>query len=226
MDSLSSPLVPYPLIPEVLISPLPLEALRTNIVKQIENYFRDKNMGSDDVYLISLMDNQARSRRRNEWSKWIPKSVNTESISLVGNSMNINIQSENTSGRKAGISAIGGSSLGSSIKSSTGHCKDSEEQRVGSGKSNLRLEQGSQPSSKNKTSVLNDGSNFQENSLEADSVKSVLLENGKNNKMQDLSISKVKNFGKSSGEFSSTFMLDEELELEQKMTGCDPSSIA
>ncbi|XP_047970273.1 la-related protein 1A-like isoform X1 [Salvia hispanica] len=269
--------VPYPLSPGVPISPTPLEALRTSIVKQIEYYFSDENLGSDDVYLISLMDNHGwvpvssiakfnrvkrmsedipfiidalktsqtievqgeKVRRRNEWSKWIPKSVNANSTSLVGNSVNINDQNENKRDGPGGTSGLlppaesslgslplASDALGSSIKSSTEHCKDGEEQRVASGKSNLRLEQGSQPSSKNNTSVLSDGSNFQENSVGADSVKSVLLENGKSNKMQDLSKPKLKNFGESSDEFSSTFMLDEELELEQKITGRDHPSTA
>ncbi|KAL1558313.1 la-related protein 1A-like isoform X1 [Salvia divinorum] len=237
-------LAPCPLSPEVPISPTPLEVLRTNIIKQIEYYFSDENLGSDDVYLISLMDNEGwvpissiatfkrvkrlsedipfiidtlktaefievqgeKVRRRNEWSKWIPKSVNSESTSLVGNSVNINIQNENkrdSSDETFGLLPPAESSLvslplaadGSSIKSSTEHCKDSEEQRVVSGK-------------------------------RADSVNSVLLKNGKNNEMHDLSKPKVKNSGESSYEFSSTFMLDEELELEQKTTGCDHPSTA
>ncbi|KAG6415237.1 hypothetical protein SASPL_122643 [Salvia splendens] len=60
--------VPYPLSPGVPISPTPLEALRTSIVKQIEYYFSDENLGSDEVYLISLMDNHG----------WVPVSSITK----------------------------------------------------------------------------------------------------------------------------------------------------
>ncbi|XP_047979897.1 la-related protein 1A isoform X4 [Salvia hispanica] len=163
-------LVPYPLSPGVPISPTPMITLRASIVKQIEYYFSDENL-QNDPYLISLMDNQGwvpvssiagfkrvkqmnveipfiidalqtsetvevqgeKMRRRNEWSKWISKSVNNESL----------------------VDSL---------------------------------------------------------PLASDTLA--------------LSKPKVKNYAESSDDFSSTFMLDEELELERKTTGHDHPSTA
>ncbi|KAG4206902.1 hypothetical protein ERO13_A03G034600v2 [Gossypium hirsutum] len=101
--------VPYPINPESTVLPPEMVTLRANIVKQIEYYFSDENL-QNDHYLISLMDDQGwvpvstiadfkrvkrmstdiqfildalqssstvevqgdKIRRRDEWSKWIP----------------------------------------------------------------------------------------------------------------------------------------------------------
>lgn len=104
--------IPPSLSPGAPIPPSETQALRANIVKQIEYYFSDGNL-QNDHYLISLMDDQGwvpisiiadfkrvkkmstdlqfildalqssttvevqcdRIRRRDEWSRWIPASI-------------------------------------------------------------------------------------------------------------------------------------------------------
>ncbi|XP_057782185.1 la-related protein 1A-like [Salvia miltiorrhiza] len=209
------------------------------LVSSIATFKRVEQMNVDIPFIIDALQTSEtievqgeKVRRRNEWSKWISESVNKEATSLVRNSGNNDDQNENKrdklhpDGSSVDSLPLAADTLEGSIKSSTEHSKDSEEQRVALGNSNLKLELGCQPSSRNNISVLNTGSNFQATSLGADSVKSVIFKNGENKKMQALSKPKVKNFGGSSDDFSSTFMLDEELELEQKRTGHDHPSTA
>ncbi|XP_047979896.1 la-related protein 1A isoform X3 [Salvia hispanica] len=196
-------LVPYPLSPGVPISPTPMITLRASIVKQIEYYFSDENL-QNDPYLISLMDNQGwvpvssiagfkrvkqmnveipfiidalqtsetvevqgeKMRRRNEWSKWISKSVNSESKSTGGNSIKNDNRNENKRDNPDGTTGL----------------------------------------------LPPDESLVDSLPLASDTLA--------------LSKPKVKNYAESSDDFSSTFMLDEELELERKTTGHDHPSTA
>lgn len=144
-----------------------------------------------------------------------------ESTSLVGNSLNNDDQNENKRDNP-----VGATGLLSQNENSVDSLPLAADALKSSTKSNSRLELGCQPNSKNNISVLNDGSNFQATSLGSDSMKSVIFENVENKKMQALSKPKVKNIGESSDDFSRTFMLDEELELEQKTTGHDHPSTA
>lgn len=178
-------------------------------------------------------------RRRNEWSNWIPKSLDSESASIAGNSVN-NDQNENKTDspldRKTELLPSYGSSVDSlpltpdtmksSINNFTEQSKDSEEQRGVLGIINSGIELACQPNAGNDINVLNSEPSFLATSLGAESAKSVISKNGRNKKMQVLSNPKVKNFCESSSEFSSTFMLDEELELEQKSSGHDHPSTA
>ncbi|KAK8306892.1 hypothetical protein V6Z12_D03G158200 [Gossypium hirsutum] len=56
--------VPYPINPETTVLPPEMVTLRANIMKQIEYYFSDENL-QNDHYLISLMDDQG----------WVPVST-------------------------------------------------------------------------------------------------------------------------------------------------------
>ncbi|XP_041989522.1 la-related protein 1A-like isoform X1 [Salvia splendens] len=210
-------------------------------VSSIAGFKRVKQMNVEIPFIIDALQTSEsvevqgeKMRRRNEWSKWISKSVNSEPKSTGGNSIKNDDQKENKRDSPDGTTGLlppdeslvdslplASDTLVSTIKSSTEHCKESEEQRVALGNSNLRLE-----ISKNNASVHSGGSNFQANSLGADSVKSVIFENSENKKMQALSKPKVQNYAESSDDFSSTFMLDEELELERKTTGHDHPSTA
>lgn len=147
-------------------------------------------------------------RRRDDWSKWISKSMNNEFSSLP-NSVNIDNQKENkkdspdgttelhpteeisTGSLSLAVDAVESSMVSLSlaadavenpIKNSTNHSKDNKEQRAALGNSNSRIELSCLPNSENP---------------------------------------KVMNFGESSNDFSSTFMLDEELDLELKPKGHD-----
>ncbi|KAH6834289.1 hypothetical protein C2S53_004652 [Perilla frutescens var. hirtella] len=178
-------------------------------------------------------------RRRNEWSKWIPKSLNSDSAPLLGNSVNNDDQNENKRDSPDGTTELLPSNKSSidslpltadTMKNLTDNCteqsKDSQEQRVALGNSNSSMELGCQPNYGNNVNVLFKESNFTASSLGSESVKSVIFDNGGNKKIQVLSNPKVKNFGELSNDFSSTFLLDEELELEQKITGNDHPSTA
>lgn len=171
-------------------------------------------------------------RRRDEWSKWISKSMNNESTSLVGNFVDNDNRIQNTKDSPDGITelrptkessvdclSLAADAVDHSIKNSSDHSKGSKEQRIALGNSKSRIELGCLLTSVNNINVLNNGSNCPETSLGADSVKSTIFKNGGNKKMQAFSNPKAKNFGESSHDLSSTFMLDEELELEQKTTG-------
>lgn len=170
-------------------------------------------------------------RRRNEWSSWIPNSLDSESASIVGNSVN-NDQNENKTeilpsyGSSVDSPPLAPDTMKNSINNLTEQSKESEEQRGTLGISISRIELACQPNAENDINVLNNESNFLATSLGAESVKSVTSKNGGNKKVQVLSNLKVKNFCESSSEFSSTFMLDEELELEQKSSGHDHPSTA
>lgn len=170
-------------------------------------------------------------RRRVEWSKWISKSVNNESTSIDGNFVDKDNGKQNTkdspdgtteirpTNKSLGDLSLAADAVENSLKSSTDHNKNSKDQRIALGNSKSRIELGCLLTSVNNINVLNNGSNCPETSLGADPVESTVFKNGRNKEMQTLSNPKAKNFGESSHEFSSTFMLDEELELEQKTTG-------
>lgn len=259
-------LVPYPLSPGIPMPPLPIVALRANILKQIEYYFSDENL-QNDYYLISLMDDQGwvpistiaefkrvkrmnveisfildalqasetvevqgeKVRRRNEWPKWIPDSLKKKSSSLVPNAVNNDDPNENNrenlDGKtelpppKGGTSVDGQPLNADAIKKSINNDVEPSKDKVlsngkahniaASGSSNLRTELGFQSN--------NDRSNVAAISQRADSAMSVTSENCEHGQMKVLSNLNVQNLDDSSNDFSNTFMLDEELELEQKV---------
>ncbi|KAL1555149.1 la-related protein 1A-like [Salvia divinorum] len=234
--------VPYPpvFVPHPLSSgiPMPLPspalALRAKIVKQIEYYFSDENLQTDP-YLISLMDNQGwvpvsviadfkrvkrmdadvpfildalqasevietqgeKIRRRNEWSKWIPTSADHQT-------------SPGSSDGKSG-----------SITENRGECPGGLKEVPSLNVSTLAPMQLDEDC----TSV-SIGDNTDQNmdiSQGADSAKSSVDKNWKNKRMQTNSRNNVC-LNDLSNDFSSTFLLDEELELEQGTERSDKPS--
>ncbi|XP_042002607.1 la-related protein 1A-like [Salvia splendens] len=234
--------VPYPpiFVPHPLSSgipmppPSPVLALRAKIVKQIEYYFSDENLQTDP-YLISLMDNQGwvpvsvianfkrvkrmdadvpfildalqasevietqgqKVRRLNEWSKWIPTSADHQ------------ISPGSSDGKSDGITE------------NRGDCAEGLKE-VPSSNALGPMQLGENCTSE---SVGDNTDQNRDISQGADSAKSSVDKNSKNQSMQTNSRHNV-HLNDLSNDFSSTFLLDEELELEQGTERSDrPSTL-
>ncbi|KAL8055646.1 hypothetical protein ABFX02_04G069000 [Erythranthe guttata] len=265
-------LVPYPLSPGVPVPSSPIVALRANVVKQIEYYFRCYYFGSDenlqnDHYLISLMDNQGwvpisviaafkrvqrmnadiplildalqasetvevqgeRVRRRNEWSKWIPVSdISTSSLvpDTVKND-NLNKNEKDVPEGKEELPSPNGLSVDtldlgedSDKKTISNNSEQVTDKVLCSGEtpkfasikssSNRRInfqsvdrKNSTEPYNAPNSPAISQGPNF---------VKSIVDKKYGSKKIQSTS---NRNVDDSYSDFSNTFMLDEELELEQ-----------
>ncbi|KAH6814283.1 LA RNA-binding protein [Perilla frutescens var. frutescens] len=209
--------VPYPLSSAIPMPPSPAIALRANIVKQIEYYFSDENL-QNDHYLTSLMDNQGwvpvsiiadfkrvkrmnadipfirdallasetievqgeMVRRRSEWSKWIPASVDCKTSLGSNDGKNDNIN-ENIGDFPEGPKEV---------PSSNGFPLDPVQ--LGEECVNQSIGNNSDGNCANRRMLANSCQNLRLNDLAND--------------------------------FSSTFMLDEELELEQRAIRSDQPS--
>ncbi|KAL0435278.1 UNVERIFIED_CONTAM: La-related protein 1A [Sesamum radiatum] len=247
-------LVPYTLGPGVLM-PHSTIALRANVVKQIEYYFSDENLQNDpylislmdkqgwvpmsfiadfkrvkrmnaDIPFIldalqasETIEVQGESvRRRNEWSKWIAASVNSKSSARISDAVkndNVNENNKDPEVTKEFSSPNGCSAdhlpAGEDCINET-FSEDIEEKK-------------DKPNNRNNSNELKNGSDFPAISQEADSVKSSIHKNCVNIAMQLLSNPNEQSPDDSSNDFSSTFLLDEELELEQRTVGNGHSSI-
>ncbi|KAL0418436.1 UNVERIFIED_CONTAM: La-related protein 1A [Sesamum radiatum] len=167
-------------------------------------------------------------RRRNEWSRWIPASQTSKSSPVV-TSMGKNDDhndnkihsSEGTMGlppaNRSAMDHLPGPTSNESEQSKDKVLSSGETQKVASGNCNSGMELGFLSNNNEQNSSATQG---------ADSVKPIILENSEHRKKQVSSNLDVQNMGNSSSDFSSTFMLDEELELEHKMTRNDhPSTV-
>ncbi|KAG7035798.1 La-related protein 1A, partial [Cucurbita argyrosperma subsp. argyrosperma] len=216
--------IPHPLNPRASMLPPEMLALRANIVKQIEYYFSDENL-KNDHYLISLMNDHGwvpisaiaefkrvkkmstdipfildslhssaivevqgdKVRRRDEWLKWIP--VPADSKSTLNVDTPSNPVDESTNSLLDENASDGSRTLASedNIKSS-------------------RLQGCSLEQSSNR------------DNLEVADLD-IVEEHSHGTGRQGIEISSnvdAHNVDDLSGQFSSTFMLDEELEIEQK----------
>ncbi|PIN09426.1 hypothetical protein CDL12_17987 [Handroanthus impetiginosus] len=273
-------LVPYSYSPGVPMSPSPVEAMKANVVKQIEYYFSDENL-QHDYYLISLMDDQGwvpisniadfkrikrmnvdipfildalqasetievqgeKVRRRNVWSNWIPASKISKSSSVAINAAKNDDHDENKKESSEGTIEVlppnessvdclplNADTVKSSISNDTEQSKNkilsSGKTHVASGDSNSSMYLGVQLNNGNGDTELDCESNVLAISQGADSVQSISLQNCGNRKMQVLSNVTINNLDDPSDDLSNTFMLDEELELEQKTITTDHPSTA
>ncbi|KAI3461183.1 hypothetical protein Pfo_017846 [Paulownia fortunei] len=220
-------------------------------ISTIADFKRVKRMNAEIPFILDALQASEtievqgeKVRRRNEWSKWIPASLISKSSSLDRNALNKDDDSENKRDSSEGTMELpspNGSSVDrlplsadiikTSITNDTEQSKhkvlsSGETPEVASGNSNSSMESGFQPNNGNDSTELCNETNFPAISQGADSVKSVILENSENRKKQVFSNLNVKNLDDSSNDFSSTFMLDEELELEQKTIRNDhPSTV-
>ncbi|PIM98011.1 hypothetical protein CDL12_29512 [Handroanthus impetiginosus] len=180
-------------------------------------------------------------RRCNEWSKWIPASVISKSSSLVPNVVKNDNSNENgkySSEIKEELPSPNGCSdlLPSSedvmkepISNDTTQDKDKVlfsgvTHKIASGFSNSSLGLDFQPDNRNNSTELHNDSNLPAISQGADSVKSIVQKNFETIKMPELSNLNLQIPDDSSNDFSNTFMLDEELSLEQRTSTNDHPS--
>ncbi|XP_022729264.1 la-related protein 1A-like isoform X2 [Durio zibethinus] len=236
--------VPYPINPGSVVFPPETVTLRANIVKQIEYYFSDENL-QNDHYLISLMDDHGwvpiatiadfkrvkrmstdiqfildallsssnvevqgdKIRRRDEWSKWIPASSKTtlssepqatlyqleeNATDSCGNGDVNEDNSRNTSDENDKFTLHGGS-----LEHVSAVGNPMEVTHKNNGKHAVAQV------------LLNDVDQLQ-------GVESVRFTDHKAESVELLSYVTIQNVADLSNDFAHTFMLDEELELEQK----------
>ncbi|XP_051120482.1 la-related protein 1A-like [Andrographis paniculata] len=237
-------LVPYPLSPGFPMPPSPNAALRANVLKQIEYYFSDENL-QNDYYLISLMDDQGwvpistiaefkrvkrmnvevsfildtlqssnsvevkgeKVRRRNEWEKWIPTTLKKNEVTdAVERDDHNENKRDNYDGLPLNEDATKQSIDNDIVLSKNKALSSGEAQKFAPRDSTSSI----------KLDSNNDRPKFASISQEDDSAKSVAPVSCENWQSPAPSNLKSKNLEDSSNDYSSTFMLDEELELEYK----------
>ncbi|XP_057802054.1 la-related protein 1A isoform X2 [Salvia miltiorrhiza] len=211
--------VPHPLSSGIPMPPSPVIALRANIVKQIEYYFSDKNLQTDH-HLISLMDNQgwvpvsliADFKRVKRMTTDIPFILDalqaSEAIETQGEKVRRRNEWSKWIPTSADHQASHGSNVGKndSISENRGDCPEGLNEVPSSNGFTLDPDQ----------LDISQGD---------DSAKSSVDKNCKSSRMQANSCLNVQ-LNDLSNDFSSTFMLDEELELEQGTVRSDrPSTL-
>ncbi|KAF7831505.1 la-related protein 1A [Senna tora] len=266
--------VPYHLNPGPQSMSPETQALRDNIVKQIEYYFSDENL-QNDHYLISLMDDQGwvpistiagfkrvkkmsidipfildalqssntvevqdeKIRRQDNWSKWIRVSSGNSASSMASSLQSQQSQPVDDTTK----SVANGDAIGDRTKATSEETlKDTLEKAT--------LVEQVQPN-KDSSEVLQMNtehdiechrSNNKSEAVTGESVKFTDLDTSHNNlcfysqdtkakkfddnesgNVEDLADMEVRDL---SNDFATTFMLDEEMELEQKMLKKDDFS--
>ncbi|XP_024968643.1 la-related protein 1A isoform X1 [Cynara cardunculus var. scolymus] len=226
-------IVPHPSSPGIPVLPSQTQALRANITKQIEYYFSDQNLQSDQ-YLLSLMDAHGwvpistiadfkrvkrmskdipfivdalqssstlevqgdKVRKREEWSKWISASVGNKSLSMQQSEEDvIDFSKKDISGEDTIEDNLQGT-----VESSKS--KDMVDSDLGIG-----------PISKSNIKPLDTGSDHGSAGRMAKSIDHLSTEN---QCMKAPSEFCGQNLDNVCDDFASTFMFDEELELEHK----------
>ncbi|CAN4099093.1 unnamed protein product [Withania somnifera] len=222
--------VPHPVSSGASTPPSPTVALKESIVKQIEYYFSDQNL-QNDHYLLSLMDNQGwvpistiadfkrvkkmstdiafivdsllasstvevkgdKLRRRDEWSKWVSASADQKSspLTLVEHSVGKVIKNDELNENKED-----GIQVSFSQENRVGELASLEEQAK-----NIPV------FSKAEISRKKSGFHGSTHRVDkgSDDARTVMASDDVEQNVDDLS-----------NDFSSTFMLDEEMELELK----------
>ncbi|KAL6527856.1 hypothetical protein OROMI_029667 [Orobanche minor] len=195
----------------------------------IADFQRIRRMNADIPFILDALQASEtvemqgeKVRRRHEWSKWIPASI-SKSLSLIRNDTNTDDLDETKKDCCEGKmeclspnkSSEGHVPLNADVtknpnNNDTEQVKDivlssDETPKVASGNSNSIVALGFQ---------LNNGTDGIQSNNES-KCNSVILENCESGTMQVLPDLSVKNLNDSLNDFSSTFMLDEELELEQ-----------
>ncbi|KAL3828670.1 hypothetical protein ACJIZ3_017472 [Penstemon smallii] len=206
----------------------------------IADFKRVKRMNAEIPFILDALQTSETIevqgelvRRRKEWSKWIPTSlINKSSFPLSSPVKNDNeITMDSTNGNSLPNDyfvdplSLGENSVKESINNDTEQTRDKvmcivESQKIASEKSNSSIGLDYQSDTMNSSTELNNASNYPALSHGADSVKPIVLESCENRKQV------LSNLNDSFNEFSSTFMLDEELELEEKAIRNDhPSAV-
>ncbi|XWS28942.1 hypothetical protein CRYUN_Cryun25bG0115000 [Craigia yunnanensis] len=224
--------VPYPINPGTGMFPPETVTLRANIVKQIEYYFSDENL-QNDHYLISLMDDQGwvpisliadfkrvkrmctdiqfildallssstvevqgdKIRRRDAWSKWILTSSKTTLSSKVQATQNQLVENVTDSCKNGDVNED--------------NTRDTSEEN-----DNFPLYSGSLEHVAEGTHKSN-SKHAAVPVLLNDADQSHGIDHGTQS-VEIFSDVTIQNFADLSNDFTHAFMLDEELELEQK----------
>ncbi|KAG8388908.1 hypothetical protein BUALT_Bualt02G0174200 [Buddleja alternifolia] len=198
-------------------------------VSVIADFKRVKRMSTDIPFILDALQvsetievQGEKVRRRDEWSKWIPASFVSKSSSLVSNAVKNDNNNENKTNNSEGTEELpspnrcsveplppGEDCINGSVNYDTEENRDKvlfngESQKIASG-CNLSTGLGLQPDNMNYGTELDNDSKFPARSA---SVKSTIPEN------RD-----------SFNDYSSTFLLDEELELEQTARNNHPSTV-
>ncbi|KAK4419682.1 La-related protein 1A [Sesamum alatum] len=215
----------------------------------IADFKRVKRMNADIPFILDAMQASEtievqgeKVRRRNEWSKWIAASVNSKSSARISDAVkndNLNENNKEPEGTNE-FSSPNGCSV-DHLPEDEGCIKESfsedieenkdkvlsggetEKRASANGNSSIGLD--FQPSNRDNSNELKNGSDFPAISQGADSVKSSIHKNCENIKMPHLANPNLQSPVDSSNDFSSTFLLDEELELEQRTVRNGHSSI-
>ncbi|GMJ08955.1 hypothetical protein HRI_004564700 [Hibiscus trionum] len=234
--------VPYPINPETNVLPPEMATLRANIVKQIEYYFSDENLRHDH-YLISLMDDQGwvpistiadfkrvkrmstdiqfiidalqssstvevqggKIRRRDEWSKWSPTSSTTVSSEAQATQYQ---SKENTD-------SCGNGNVNEDNSRDT--CEENVKFPLDSESFNHASPEGNPAEVMYKSNRKHAAVQVQLDDI--DQSQGIDPRRFNDHKTESLELSSdvtIQNVSDLSNDFTHTFMLDEELELEQK----------
>ncbi|XP_044483660.1 la-related protein 1A isoform X2 [Mangifera indica] len=237
--------VRYPIPPGNPMLPPETLALTGSIVKQIDYYFSDENL-QNDHYLISLMDAQGwvpistiaefkrvkrmstnipfildamhssstvevqgnKIRRRDEWSKWIPSSAELKEKSPSQ-------QLENS------IDLI---NKGDSNEGNTGEASEENTEIQPNRDSADITHDSNAEQSDNLSGIENRDDSSCQNQLQRD--ESARFVDHKAESLESTSNMAVRHLNDLSNDFANTFMLDEELEIEQKTAKKDELTAA
>ncbi|CAA2968364.1 Hypothetical predicted protein [Olea europaea subsp. europaea] len=213
----------------------------------IAGFKRVKSMSTDIPFILDALHASStvevqgeRLRRRDEWSKWIP-SVTDKSSSLVPKALKndeLNDYKMDSSERTNEFSSPTGSSVdhlpsGEDSKNKSVNDTDQNKDKVlfggktqasALGDCNSCVGNDFESNNKHNGLDLNKSSSFPSTSQGPDSVKLSIIGGSENRKTQMHSNLVVQNLNDLSNDFSSTFMLDEELEMEQKIVTKDHPS--
>ncbi|XP_073283796.1 la-related protein 1A-like [Primulina huaijiensis] len=209
-------------------------------ISAIADFPRVKRMNAEIPFILDALQASetievqgGKIRRRDGWSKWIPASVTSKSPSFVSDALKNDDLDENKKESSEGMNKFF-SPIGNSVDHtplialSNKECviDHTETNRVNS----PLTEEVQNFTSGNSSGIfgveLSNDSKFPPMSQDANSAKSIILENCVKRKMLVLPNLDVHNLDGSSNDFCSTFMLDEELEVEQKMArACNHSTV-
>ncbi|KAL3850200.1 hypothetical protein ACJIZ3_012082 [Penstemon smallii] len=206
-------------------------------ISVIADFKRVKRMNVEVPFILDALQaseivevQDEKIRRRKEWSKWIPASVLNKSSSILSDTVkndNVNVIREDSpkeptspNGCSVDPQSMGKrpfkESINKDIEENTDkiHCS-SEIHKNAPGNINSSRGLDIQADTTNYSSEFDNASISTVISQGADSVESTRLENCENKKVL-LSNLSGRNLDNSCNDFSNTFMLDEELELQQK----------
>ncbi|XP_011090202.1 la-related protein 1A isoform X1 [Sesamum indicum] len=204
-------------------------------ISVIADFKRVKRMNAEIPFILDALQASGtievqgdKVRRRNEWSRWIPASRMSKSSPVVTSTVKNDDHNDSkihSSEGTIGLPPANQSTVDHLPRSTDNESEQSKDKVLSSGETQ-EVASGNYISGMELGFLSNNNEPNSSATQVADSVKPIILENTEHRKKQVSSNLDVQNMGNSSSDFSSTFMLDEELELEHKMTRNDhPSTV-